>query len=114
MRLVSLNIGKPTKISSRGRMVSSGISKTPVQKPVHVLSGGLEGDSVLNTKHHGGIDQAVYGYRTEDYDWTDAMEALTSLIEVFCCARRAAAERVSVDSSVVDMWDRRVAMPRDI
>ena len=69
MKLVSLNIGKPTKISSRGRLVSSGISKTPIQKPVHVLSGGLEGDSVLNTKHHGGVDQAVYGYRAEDYDW---------------------------------------------
>ena len=29
----------------------------------------IKGDCVLNTKHHGGPDQAVYGYRVEDYNW---------------------------------------------
>ena len=30
---------------------------------------GLSGDVVVNKKHHGGPDQAVYGYREEDYIW---------------------------------------------
>jgi len=33
---------------------------------------GLEGDAVLNERHHGGPDQAVYVYRQEDYDWWSA------------------------------------------
>mmetsp|Transcript_3115 Transcript_3115/g.7340 ORF Transcript_3115/g.7340 Transcript_3115/m.7340 type:complete len:239 (+) Transcript_3115:498-1214(+) len=45
-------------------------------------------------------------HRTEDYDWTDAMEALTILIEVFCSASRVVVERMPVDLRVVNMWDR--------
>lgn len=35
--------------------------------PVGVL--GLAGDSVCDTKHHGGPDQALYLYAKEDADW---------------------------------------------
>ena len=34
-----------------------------------VTTSGLIGDAVVNTKHHGGPDQAVYVYSDEDYDW---------------------------------------------
>ncbi|KAL1525839.1 hypothetical protein AB1Y20_020674 [Prymnesium parvum] len=44
--------------------------------------------------------------RPEDYDWTDAMEVLTRLIELFCSVQRAVVERVSVDVSVINMWSR--------
>ena len=30
---------------------------------------GVEGDQVSDTKHHGGIDQAVYAFAREDLDW---------------------------------------------
>ena len=54
---------------SRGREVVTGIRKLPILDPVHVSKSGITGDRVLNTKHHGGPDQAVYGYRIEDYYW---------------------------------------------
>ena len=36
---------------------------------MYVSKSGIIGDRVLNSKHHGGPDQAVYGYRIEDYRW---------------------------------------------
>ena len=69
MEIVSLNIGEPCQISSRGKIVNTGIKKISTQEPVFVSIEGVRGDSVLNTKHHGGLDQAVYAYRVEDYDW---------------------------------------------
>ena len=47
----------------------TGIRKLPISTPVYVAKSGINGDSVLNTKHHSGPDQAVYGYRVEDYRW---------------------------------------------
>ncbi|KAL1524580.1 hypothetical protein AB1Y20_019470 [Prymnesium parvum] len=49
--------------------------------------------------------------RPQDYDWTQAMEALTKLIEVFCTVTRPVAERLFVDSSVVKMWERYLCHP---
>ncbi len=69
MKVVSLNIGSSTEIKSRGKLVKTGIKKVGTQDPVFVSTNGMEGDAVLNTKHHGGPDQAVYAYRIEDYEW---------------------------------------------
>jgi len=33
---------------------------------------GLEGDAVLDRKHHGGVDQAIYIYFQSDYDYWGA------------------------------------------
>lgn len=41
----------------------------PVRGQVHVTEQGLTGDAVVDTRHHGGRDQAVYVYRDEDYEW---------------------------------------------
>ena len=30
---------------------------------------GLDGDAVMDRKHHGGVDQAVYVYFADDYRW---------------------------------------------
>jgi MOSC domain-containing protein YiiM len=30
---------------------------------------GIPGDAIVATKHHGGRDQAIYAYSSEDYDW---------------------------------------------
>jgi MOSC domain-containing protein YiiM len=42
------------------------IDKRPVVVPVRVESLGLEGDDQYDKRHHGGPDQAVYVYATED------------------------------------------------
>ena len=70
MRLVSVNVGTAQPIASKGG--TSGIYKLPVTTPVHVGPLGLEGDAIVDTKHHGGVDQAVYLFGTPDYEWWSA------------------------------------------
>ncbi len=41
----------------------------PAGGPVSVSEQGLFGDAVVDTRHHGGRDQAIYVYREEDYQW---------------------------------------------
>ena len=44
----------------------SGIDKRPVAGPVQLQVDGVVGDTVCDTPNHGGPDQAVYAYATED------------------------------------------------
>lgn len=55
----------------------SGINKRPSDEPLQVrapgprkggLGSGVVGDSIGNSRHHGGDDQAVYAYAREDLD----------------------------------------------
>jgi len=46
----------------------TGIDKRPVDV-VAVRTGGLVGDTVVDTVHHGGPDKAVYVYAAEDAEW---------------------------------------------
>lgn len=65
--LESINIGKPRPIP--GKHTETGIYKEPVEGEVTVTKHGIEGDAVMDRKHHGGIDQAVYLYFADDYRW---------------------------------------------
>lgn len=67
MRLLSVNIGRPEHIP--GHTALTGIVKRPVSGPVEIGPLGLPGDAVMDTKNHGGFDQAVYLYGQPDYDW---------------------------------------------
>ncbi|MEQ8860717.1 MAG: MOSC domain-containing protein [Pseudomonadales bacterium] len=69
MRIVSINIGKRRRLEARSFRGDTGIFKEPVSGRVVVGALGLQDDAVVNGKHHGGPDQAVYLYRQEDYDW---------------------------------------------
>lgn len=77
-RVVSVNLAVVrtdpfTKVKS-GR---SGIDKRPAAGPVRLEVDGVVGDTVCDTKHHGGPEQAVYAYATEDLDfWTGELERL--------------------------------------
>ena len=68
--LLSVNLGTPELLP--GSATPTGIVKTPRTGPVVVDSMGLLGDAVLDKKHHGGLDQAVYIYLQSDYDWWTA------------------------------------------
>ncbi len=48
--------------------MTTGIHKQAVEQ-VRLEAEGIAGDAVVNTKHHGGPDQAVYVYSAEDYEW---------------------------------------------
>lgn len=69
MRLESINIGRRETVSSDGKSMQTGICKVPVTGPVQVTVEGLPDDAILAVRHHGGPDQAIYAYSSDDYDW---------------------------------------------
>lgn len=74
MKLLSVNVGQPTAVQVGNRSVVTGIRKHAVPGRVNVTARGLDGDRVMNRKHHGGPDQAVYVYTREDYDhWAQTL-----------------------------------------
>ena len=68
MYVVSVNAGRAELMQIGVRTVSTGIRKAPVERG-YAGTLGLEGDVVVNEKHHGGPDQALYLYSSEDYAW---------------------------------------------
>jgi MOSC domain-containing protein YiiM len=69
MRLVSVNVGLPREVEWRGRTVTTGIFKSPVQGRVRVQTLNLDGDRQADLSVHGGPDKAVYAYPTEHYEY---------------------------------------------
>lgn len=107
-----------------GRVGRTGIDKRPVEEPL-VLDGagvdgddgaGVRGDTVADTEHHGGRDQAVYAFDIEDLrHWSaelgkqlepgNAGENLT--LSGCDCSRAVIGERWRIGSAIV-----RVTSPR--
>jgi MOSC domain-containing protein YiiM len=69
MHLISVNRGTPQTIAGSEKVGSTGIFKQPVTGRVQIGETGLSGDAVLDKKHHGGPDQAIYVYGAPDYAW---------------------------------------------
>ncbi len=69
MQIESVNVGTARQLDGPSFQGRTGIFKTPVDSPVKIGALGLDGDDILDSRHHGGPDQAVYLYRREDYDW---------------------------------------------
>lgn len=76
MRLESINVGRVETIAHGNKSFTTGICKYPTVGPVRVQSLGLPGDAIVATEHHGGADQAIYAYSTDDYDWWAAEAGL--------------------------------------
>jgi MOSC domain-containing protein YiiM len=69
-RVVSVNVGQPREIGvQRGEPVISAIGKHPVAGRVRVEGVNVAGDAQANLAVHGGPDQAVYAYASEDAAW---------------------------------------------
>lgn len=66
-RLIAICVGKPETIP--GMKAKTGINKRPVTEAVKIEPGGIAHDAVMDRKHHGGEDQAIYVYFQEDYDF---------------------------------------------
>ncbi|MGD2026656.1 MAG: MOSC domain-containing protein, partial [Anaerolineales bacterium] len=74
MNILSINIGSARTITRKGVERVTGIYKNPVEGPVGLTTDGLAGDVIVDKKHHGGPDQAVYIYGQVDYDyWTESL-----------------------------------------
>lgn len=69
MKLVSVNVGLPREVSWKGKTVTTGIFKEPVNTRVMVRSLNLDGDGQADLTVHGGVDKAIYVYPFEHYDY---------------------------------------------
>ena len=69
MHLESINVGQVETISHKQKSFTTGICKHPIEGVALIEEAGVRGDSIVNTEHHGGVDQAVYAYSADDYDW---------------------------------------------
>ena len=69
MRLVSVNVGRPRLVMSRGEAVSTGIFKKPVEGRVVLRTLNLDGDRQADLNVHGGPTKAAYAYPSEHYDY---------------------------------------------
>ncbi|KOU57948.1 sulfurase [Streptomyces sp. MMG1533] len=77
MKLLSVNLGRAKAVPYTDQPEGlTGIDKKPTSGPVKVSApgpkgvgaSGLAGDTVCDTRHHGGDDQAVYAVAREDLD----------------------------------------------
>jgi MOSC domain-containing protein YiiM len=64
----SVNLGHVRTGDWTGHFPQSAIDKRPASGSVHAGRLGLSGDQVIDTRHHGGVDKAVYAYAREDLD----------------------------------------------
>jgi MOSC domain-containing protein YiiM len=72
-KLLAICVGKPELIP--GMKAKTGIYKKAVSGPVAIEKLGIADDAVMDRKHHGGDDQAIYVYFQEDYDfWADELD----------------------------------------
>ncbi|MER5458513.1 MOSC domain-containing protein [Micromonospora sp. NPDC002389] len=69
-KLISVNLAVVTEAAWAGDASGrSGIDKRPAAERVTVRADEVVGDFIGERAHHGGPDQAVYAYATEDAQW---------------------------------------------
>ena len=72
--VLSVNVGRPAPLATGRRVVESAIVKAPVEGPVAARGVNLAGDDQADRSVHGGPDQAVYAYASEDAAfWSDVV-----------------------------------------
>lgn len=69
MKIVSTNIGDRKIVTYKNKEVTTGIFKYPVNESIFLDREEVKGDEISDRKHHGGINQAVYGYSLNHYDF---------------------------------------------
>jgi MOSC domain-containing protein YiiM len=69
IEIFSVNVGKPRIIEMSEKAISTGIFKYPTSEPVEINKEGIVGDVIANKGYHGGVDQALYFYSQQDYQW---------------------------------------------
>ncbi len=69
MIVKSVNIGEKRTIDYKGKIVETGIFKFPVKPAIFLGEEDVVNDAVIDRKYHGGIEQAVYGYSENHYEY---------------------------------------------
>lgn len=72
MKLTSINKGTAREINAKTGL--TGIDKQPQSGMVTINNLGVVDDAIIDLKHHGGTEQAIYIYFEADYDfWTEEL-----------------------------------------
>jgi len=69
MKILSVNVGRPREMNWKGRVVTTGIFKEPIEGRVMVHTLNLDGDGQADLSVHGGTNKAVYLYSAEHYEY---------------------------------------------
>ncbi|WP_318309962.1 MOSC domain-containing protein [Flagellimonas crocea] len=72
MKVISTNLGRPTKIVWNGKETTTGIYKFPVKHPIVLDSADVQGDTVVDRKYHGGTYKACYLFSADHYPFWKA------------------------------------------
>jgi MOSC domain-containing protein YiiM len=67
MKLISVCVGLTRQVDWKGKPVTTGIFKQPVNERVMLRSLNLDGDQQADLTVHGGVEKAVYAYPMEHY-----------------------------------------------
>jgi MOSC domain-containing protein YiiM len=67
MKVISLNVGLPREVVWKGKTVTTGIFKEPVEGRITMRTLNLDADRQADLTVHGGADKAVYAYPSEHY-----------------------------------------------
>jgi MOSC domain-containing protein YiiM len=69
MKIISTNIAKATTVIFNGEKVTTGIYKTPTNKPVYLGKENVKGDEVSDRRYHGGEFKACYLFSENQYPY---------------------------------------------
>jgi len=69
MKIISTNVGERKEIDWKGKKVTTGIFKYPVNQSIFLDVETVKEDTICDREHHGGVDQAVYGYSLKHYEY---------------------------------------------
>jgi len=67
MKVISVNIGEKRTINYKGKIVETGIFKSPVETSIFLGEEDVVNDAVIDRRYHGGTDKAVYAYSKNHY-----------------------------------------------
>lgn len=67
MKILSVNISKPTSVFVKGKEIKTGYFKNPVEQAIYLGKTDVTNDSVIDRVHHGGLDKACYLYGYNHY-----------------------------------------------
>ena len=103
-RVLSINI---TSIVHEGEWTGSegrtGIDKRSVIGPIEFKNNGVDGDRIIDTNVHGGYDQAVYAYASEDAQWWE--KEINEVIPAGRFGENLTTEGIDVNAALVgEKW----------
>ncbi len=73
MIVKSVNIGEKRVVNYKGKIVETGIFKSPVNASIFLGEEDVVNDAVIDRRYHGGVEKAVYAYSEQHYEYWKAL-----------------------------------------